>query len=455
MTIYVNRILNMKQIKVIGFDMDHTLVRYYSDKFEELTFNVAVKKLVEDYGLPKDVLNFKFDFNKAIRGLIIDTENGNILKVSLYNKIKNAYHGTKEISYREQIEHYGASSIDLRDSKFMSVDTTFSIALTIIYSQLVDLKDAQTEKVIPSYAELAEQVLNAVDIAHRDGSLKEEVKANLDKYIIKDPEVVEALERFKKYGKKLWIITNSGYAYTKALLDYAINPFLKDHKHWSELFEITVTLAAKPRFFTDKLPFLKVDSTSGMLENFDKKLEPGIYQGGWGVKLQKDMEVLGNDILYLGDHIYGDILKLKKACDWRTALVVEELEHEVKAYKETKEISIEIDKLMDQKKDLEKKIDDLYAKEFEHGEKVDKEVVHTQFDEVEKIDKQLGKHIKNYENHFNKYWGEVFRAGAEPSFFAEQVERYACIYMSKIADFNDYSPRTYFRPHKRKLSHEK
>ena len=43
MSIYVNRILNMKQIKVIGFDMDHTLVRYYSDKFEELTFNVAIK----------------------------------------------------------------------------------------------------------------------------------------------------------------------------------------------------------------------------------------------------------------------------------------------------------------------------------------------------------------------------------------------------------------------------
>lgn len=455
MTIYVNRILNMKQIKVIGFDMDHTLVRYYSDKFEELTFNVAIKKLLEDHNLPEEIKSFKFDFNKAIRGLVIDTENGNILKVSLYNKIKNAFHGTKELSYRDQVRDYGASSVDLRDSKFMSIDTTFSIALTIIYSQLVDLKDLKPELELGSYAELAAQVLDAVDIAHRDGSLKEEVKANLDKYIIKDAEVVEALERFKKYGKKLWIITNSGYAYTKALLDYAINPFLKDHKHWSELFEITVTLSAKPRFFTDKLPFLKVDEKSGMLENFDKKLEPGIYQGGWGMKLQRDMNIPGNEILYLGDHIYGDILKLKKACDWRTALVVEELDAEVAAYKETKDISIEIDKLMEQKRELEKSIDDLYTKEFEFKEKVDKDTLHAQFDQVEKIDKQLGKHIKNYENHFNQYWGEVFRAGAEPSFFAEQVERYSCIYMTKIANFNEYSPRTYFRPHKRKLSHEK
>ena len=81
MSIYVNRILNMKQIKVIGFDMDHTLVRYYSDKFEELTFTNAIDKLIHDQGYPHEVKNFKFEFNKAIRGLIIDTENGNILKI--------------------------------------------------------------------------------------------------------------------------------------------------------------------------------------------------------------------------------------------------------------------------------------------------------------------------------------------------------------------------------------
>jgi FMN phosphatase YigB (HAD superfamily) len=48
MAIYVNRVLNMKYIKTIGFDMDHTLVRYHSDKFEELTFNESIKKLAEE-----------------------------------------------------------------------------------------------------------------------------------------------------------------------------------------------------------------------------------------------------------------------------------------------------------------------------------------------------------------------------------------------------------------------
>ena len=454
MSIYVNRILNMKHIKVIGFDMDHTLVRYFSDRFEELTFNITIDKLIKDYQYPKEIKKFKFEFNKAIRGLVIDKENGNILKISLYNKIKHSYHGSRSLNYKEQLKLYGSSSVDIRDPQYLSVDTTFSIAFVIIFSQLVDLKDKNPGLNLPSYAEMANDALDAVDIAHRDDSIKTVVMKNLDQYVIQDPEVVEVLERFKKYNKQLWLITNSAYNYTKALLDYCINPFLKDHKDWTELFDISVTLAAKPRFFTDKPPFLKVDLQTGMLENYDRKLVPGVYQGGCADIVQKDFGVEPNEILYLGDHIYGDILKLKKACAWRTALVLEELTDEVKAYKSTKKISKEIDQLMEKKIGLEKQIDDLYAEEFEHGKKIEKETVHAKFDEVEEVDKNLAKLIKSYEGHFNPYWGEVMRAGAEASFFAEQVDRYACIYMAKIADFKNYSPRIYFRPNKIKLAHE-
>ena len=443
----------MKHIKVIGFDMDHTLVRYHTDKFEELVFDITINKLINDHNYPEEIKKFKFEFDKAIRGLIIDKDNGNTLKVSLYSKIKTSYHGSKVLSYKEQLKLYGSENIDLREDRYLSVDTAFSIAFVVIYSQLIDMKDRGANDSLPTYKEIADDVLNCVDIAHRDGSIKEEVKANLEKYVIKEKGVVEALERFVKYGKRVWIVTNSGYAYTKALLDYCINPFLEKGT-WQDLFEITVTLSAKPRFFTDKLSFLSVDTETGMLENYDKKLIPGVYQGGYGVKLQQDMGIEESEILYLGDHIYGDILKLKKACAWRTALVIEELSKEVSAYKSTKSISVEIDNLMQEKIKLEKEIDALYAQEHEYEKDVDKSEVHAKFDEIEKIDKNLGKHIRNYESHFNSQWGEVMRAGAEPSFFAEQVERYACIYMTKISDFNDFSPRMYFRPGKRRLSHE-
>ena len=455
MGIFVNRVLNMKYIKVIGFDMDHTLVRYYSDRFEELTFNESIKILLRDKDYPDEISKFKFDFNGAIRGLIIDKINGNILKVSLYNKIKHAFHGTKELNYKAQKKLYFGSSVDLSEPQYMSIDTNFSIAHVVLYSQLIDLKDGSPELNLPDYNTLADDVTYAVDLAHRDGSLKSAVKANLEKYVIKDEETVRVLERFKKYGKKLWVVTNSDYTYTKALLDYTINPFLKENKDWTELFEFTSTLAAKPKFFTEKGPFLKVDLKTGLLENYDKKLELGIYQGGNAIKLQEDLGVAGDEILYLGDHIYGDIVKLKKACGWRTALVIEELDKEVLAYKSTKDISIKIDQSMDQKILLEKEIDELYAKEHEQGNKVEKEEIFSRFDKIEKIDKEIGQNIKEYESNFNPIWGEVMRAGVEPSIYASQIERYACIYMTKISDFSVDSPRNYYRPKKRKMAHEK
>ena len=109
---------------------------------------------------------------------------------------------------------------------------------------------------------------------------------------------------------------------------------------------------------------------------------------------------------------------------------------------------------MEDKIAIEKQIDDLYAKEHEFGETVPKEDVFSKFGEIEKIDKKIGSLIKSYEANFNSSWGEVMRAGVEASFYASQIQRYACIYMTKISDFQSYNPRNYYRPKKIKMTHE-
>ncbi|EKD83632.1 MAG: 5'-nucleotidase, partial [uncultured bacterium] len=50
--------------------------------------------------------------------------------------------------------------------------------------------------------------------------------------------------------------------------------------------------------------------------------------------------------------------------------------------------------------------------------------------------------------------GEVMRAGNEISRFATLVERYACIYMSGIANLYYYSPFKYYRSKRRLLAHD-
>jgi 5'-nucleotidase len=47
---------------------------------------------------------------------------------------------------------------------------------------------------------------------------------------------------------------------------------------------------------------------------------------------------MGKDVLYVGDHIFGDIIKSKKQKAWRTMLVVPELNHELKVFHEKRDL---------------------------------------------------------------------------------------------------------------------
>lgn len=455
MGIYVNRTLNMKQIAAIGFDMDYTLVRYDSEAFEEMTYREIKKKLCEVRNYPAVINDLKFQFNLAIRGLVIDKPNGNVLKLSTYSKVKHAYHGMKEMDFKTQQKIYQGLTIDLNDSdRFAIVDTTFSIAYCVLYMQIVELKNQKPELNLPDFKTIENDLLVALDTSHRDNSLKMQVKKNVKKYIQPDPDAVKALERFKKHGKKLWVITNSDYEYSKLLLDYSINPYLKDHKHWSELFNLVITLANKPKFFTDKMPLLHVDPETGLMRNHHGPVTDGVYQGGSAGVIQSHAGLTGEQILYLGDHIYGDVLSIKKTCNWRTALVIEELLEETEALQKTIAINEDINNLMTEKIELERKLDDLFDREIERGKKPDKEKVQLHFQKIEKVDKRIGKLIRSHTQNFNPHWGETMRSGVEPSRLAGQIEKYACIYMATISAFADYSPRSYFRPKKKALPHE-
>ena len=457
--VFVNRTLNMRKIKYIGLDMDHTLVRYHSHAFEELAHKTMRRRLVEKIGYPAVILQLPFDFDLAIRGLVIDKKKGNLLKLSRHGAIRASSHGTKPIDFATQQKLYKSIYIDLSDTHlYTSIDTAFSISVATLFAQLIDVKDSEGgvpyKDAMPDYEAISQDVITTLDIAHRDGSLKGEVAKNLEKYIIRDPDVVEGLERYRLHDKKIFILTNSDYGYTKLLLDYAINPFLKKHKSWMELFEFVITLAQKPRFFYDNLRFLQVNAHDGSMTNFDEILKRGIYQSGGADKFARDLGIEGDDILYIGDHIYGDILRLKKDCNWRTALVVEELGQEIEAYKTAQPQSAEIRNLMDCKEPLERALVTIISTKIETGREADEHKVQELQSQITDLDKQISQLIKKQQSVFNPRWGEIMRAGNEESYFANQVDRFACIYMAKIGDLLEMSPRTYFRAARRPLSHE-
>lgn len=451
--VFVNRTLNLKKIKYIGVDMDHTLIRYNSENFERLSHSKIIEKLILRKNYPEAIKKLKFDYHFAIRGLVIDRHKGNLLKLNRYTAIRASYHGLKSLDFKTHQKLYRSTYIDLSDGNYMAVDTFFSYSLAVAYAQIVDLKDSNPEIPYPAYDRIADDVLEAVDEAHRDGSLKEEVKKKLDHYIIKDPETVKGLEKFKKHGKKIFVLTNSDYHYTKLLLDYAIQPFLKEHKSWQDLFEIIITFAHKPRFFYENQRYLRVNPNDGTMTNMEEKLSPGIYQGGNAKQFTKDLTLDGDDILYIGDHIYGDILRLKKDCNWRTAMVLEELEDERIINKKAQPFVEEIEQLMKTKEPLEDELTNLLTDKIEKG-KINEAKADQLQKKITEIDAQISQLIKKQQALYNPQWGQLLRAGNEESYLAYQIERYACVYMTKLSDLLELSPRTYFRAPRRPLSHE-
>jgi len=453
--VFVNRTLNMKRISHIGFDMDHTLIRYRSRNFEALAHRIMREKLVKNRGYPAEILQLDFQWNRAIRGLIIDRARGNVLKLSRHAAIRQSFHGLKPIEFGEQNQIYKSVYIDLSDRSYDKVDTSFSISYAHLYAQLVDLRD-QKPDIYSNYSQLAEDLNAALDSAHGDGSLKDVVRKNISDYILKDREVVNGLRRYKAHGKKIFVVTNSEVAYTKLLMDFAINPFLKKGETWETFFDFVITAAQKPKFFFEKQKLQRVDPDTGKVFPHEGPITQGVYQFGCADLITESLGLHPDNILYIGDHIYGDIVRLKKDCGWRTALVVEELEEEVRKLIKAKPLENKINLLMEKKLPLEQEIDELVSKSIESGRaSKDKDPrVEKLIAKSKEIDKVISPLIRQQQKLFNPFWGEVMRVGIEESYFAHQVDRFACVYFAKLSDFLTLSPRTYFRTFKRLLPHE-
>jgi len=190
--IFCNRTLNLKKIKMIGLDMDHTLVRYHTEHFEKLVFEFSIDNLITRLAYPALIKTLQFSFHDAIRGLVIDSQNGNILKLSRFGLIKKCYHGIHLMDHKEQTKFYRSTYVDLNNENYMAVDTAFSIAFCVLYGQLVALKDQHPEQ-FPSYHQIALDTIDAVDYIHAKTDMKHYILEHHQDYIKICPEIVAGI----------------------------------------------------------------------------------------------------------------------------------------------------------------------------------------------------------------------------------------------------------------------
>ncbi|MBM3270464.1 MAG: HAD-IG family 5'-nucleotidase [Candidatus Sericytochromatia bacterium] len=468
--VFVNRNLRLQTIDLVGFDMDYTLATYRQSMLNELSVRLTIERLIAR-GYPPRIAEFAYPLERSIRGLVIDLPLGNVFKMDAHGHVGRVYHGSRAIPKEERAAHYRVERIKLSADRYACVDSLFALCEVAIFLRLVDFFEDSGQLDAPR---LWQDVRDSIDEAHRDGSLKSIICADFPAYLEEDPDLPAMLHRFRSAGKRLFLCTNSLWPNTDAVMKHTLDGKLARYPSWRQYFDIVVVGAEKPAFFTDRRPFLEIDERTGEpVGPVDGPFRRGrIYQGGNHADFERLSGAGGDRVLYIGDHIYGDILRAKKSSVWRTALIVRDIEDEVATARRCADQIALRDHLEQGLRALDARIDlaQLAIKalsrlpEEDGAERLGVPIATARREVTDYLEvlrrayrqdaEALDALEEALDRSFNPYWGPLFKEDREKSRFGEQVERYACVYTARVSNFLGYSPMAYFRPPRDLMPHE-
>lgn len=457
--VYANRTLNLRSVQAIGYDMDYTLIHYRTDAWERTAFEHATRVLAAgDY----PVAGLAFEPDRYLQGLVIDLDLGNLVKATRFGYVIQAQHGTRQLSFDELRTTYNGVTVDLNNPRFRFMNTLFTISESALYAQFVDRLDDGTIPGPLGYDELYRIVSAALDESHTTGALKAEIVADPDRFCDVDPSTAQTLIDQRLAGKRLLLITNSDWSYTKAMMSYAFDRHVPSGS-WRDLFDFVVVAAAKPRFFSEVEPvFRVVDVERGLLQPHWGPLKTGeVYHGGCARQVEQSLGLTGAEILYVGDHLFGDVHVTKSALRWRTALIMRELEAEIEAAQAFAADEAELRRLMVEKAVLEDRLAQTRMALLRPGDPSasgphggSREAVESLREALRTLDERIVPLARAAAELGNPTWGPMMRAGNDKSLFARQVEKYADIYTSRVANLGLRTPFAFLRAARTSLPHD-
>ncbi len=466
--IYCNRNLRLDQVAVVGFDMDYTLALYNQSEMDRLSVEATVRKLV-DRGYPESLLTMGYRIDFPIRGLLIDRKLGNVLKMDRYRYVKKAYHGLRELSLDERRKTYHTKQLRPGTKRYHWVDTLYALSEVAVYAAVIEELERTGQSV--DYDTLFTDVRTSIDLAHQDGSIVDRVREDLPRYIARDPALGPTLHKLRSAGKRLFLLTNSREAYTDALMTHLIGDAISEYPSWRHYFDVIVTASRKPGFFTGNEPFYELmpDGEQKRVTEFQRG---HVYRGGNIGEFEQLLGAGGDNVLYVGDHIYGDVLRAKKDSAWRTAMIIQEMTQELGAIEQCGPLIARIDELEDLHRDL---LEELHSQQGElrallrqlgklNGQPISRHLsasrvrLRRSIDllkaKVSSAEAELASLELQVDNSFHPFWGSLFKAGSEVSIFGDQVEQWACLYTDRVSNFLGYSATHYFRSPRDRMPHE-
>ena len=295
--------VDFAEIDAVGFDLDHTLALYDDQAVNVLAAEETIGTLqLRGYSpasLPLEIVA------TVARGLSMDLLHGNIVKIGADGRVRLARHGLDWLSDRDIDAHYltydpGDESVTWHvNSPFDTPTLWFFAALGPGIRTAADAAYA---------ARLLRDIRSSLDESHTRGELKRHIARDMGRFVSPAGMVANGLERWKRAGKRLFVVTNSDRAFATRVLDHVLGDV------WRGLFDVVVTDAHKPRFFGAGSHDLASTQTDGT----------GVLEGGSARDVEARLGVPATRILYAGDNARADIVPARRH-GWKTVHVVAEL----------------------------------------------------------------------------------------------------------------------------------
>ncbi|CAM2700732.1 unnamed protein product [Rotaria socialis] len=451
--IFANNELDLERIKVYGFDFDYTLATY-KPTLHSLIYDHAKTFLVKNLRYPDHLMDFCFRPGMGARGLHLDIKRGWLMKVDSYHNIQlgTVYHGMRQVPDEEVIAAHHGTKLSVDEVGYLGMTPNmFQFVDIFTISEITLLRDVTQyfiDKSIPFAPEYVHyDVREAVSVFHKSGMMHQIVGQAVEKYFQENDRLKPFLLRLRDANKQIFLITNSNYWYVNCGMTYLLG------KSWTDFFDIIICQAKKPSFFgAQKRPFREIN-THNNSKSWDRvhKLQNGkVYVEGNLTTLVQMTNWQGHDVLYIGDHIYGDLADLFLTHGWRTGAILEEVKDEINVIN-----SEPFQKAIRWLNVLQWLIDQLQPMIIFYICHQLEVIPGREADEIMKlwVAEREEERTKS-RDYFNPYFGSIFRTYTVPTYFHRRLARFADVYTSNVCNFLNYPLDYIFFPRRMALAHE-
>ncbi|XP_055888000.1 5'-nucleotidase domain-containing protein 1-like isoform X1 [Biomphalaria glabrata] len=338
--------INFTEYDVLGFDMDFTLARYKLVPFFNMVYDSICQYLVEEKRYSAEIFhNLHEDKDLIYKGLIVDFDKGNVLKLGHDGVILRATHGSKKLSSSDIDQVYGKerkfpefeafiSGVRSPFNKWRFFENFFDMPALVAFARIVDsLGKLEPAKERSTYIHTWDDVYAALcdlyspeQFKANKGKFFPNMKREPSKYIDKvSNDIKNWLMSLRQNNRKIFLLTSSFPDFASFVMEYSFGA------DWKSYFDLIIYGGRKPRFFTENSPFLQVVNTE-IGEDSEQLAENGEYCHGNYTDLMKFLrEITHKDdpkVIYFGDNLWADAWPSKFYGQWDTVLVLEEMDAE-------------------------------------------------------------------------------------------------------------------------------